>query len=271
MITQTECSITYVRPTSHQIVFIFMGMREELSIHALDFVRATAIGERNIVFLKDPYEKQCFHHGISDEYDSLDGIVRWQQELLAGQFSHVREVFCAGTSAGGSAAIHTACRLRARAAISFGGRIGRSNKAEEREQFTKGFYLKVLGRDLQRILTPDEHAKLVEAFNDPEVLRRRAEYRDPAKVVDHERVAALVNLLKTQARGTDFHFYYAITNAIDRQFAEAFRECPNACLHPVTPPSNAWSEDVSFTDPDHGVVKMLHEVGQLETVFAAYF
>src|SRR6266542_3812391 len=123
MFTQTDFSISCVRPESHQIFFLFVGIWNAVTINTIDFLRATAIGDRNIVIVKDPHPTHCYQRGVSDEYDSLDGIARWQQEQLAGPFAHVREVFCAGTSAGGGAAIYTGYQLRARAAWSLGGRV----------------------------------------------------------------------------------------------------------------------------------------------------
>jgi len=35
-----------------------------------------------------------YRQGISEEYNSFDGIVEWQRTQLVSTFSHVREVFC---------------------------------------------------------------------------------------------------------------------------------------------------------------------------------
>jgi hypothetical protein len=269
---ETEFSISYIRPESHQLFFLFVGAGESLTIKTLDFIRTTAVGDRNIVIIKDPYYGHCYQSGISAEYNSLDGIVQWQQEELQSRFPHVREVFCAGTSAGGGAAIHTAYRLRARAGWSLAGRIVNTGLIEERDRVSKDFYQKIIGRPNFRQADPDEHAKLVAAFEDPEMRELRWNLTgNPETVVAWPSVEALVNLLHEDSVSTDFHFYYATTNVIDRKFAEAFQTCPRVALHPITPPESwHWKENISFTEPDHGIVTMLYEMSQLGTVFSAY-
>jgi hypothetical protein len=271
VVTQTTFSISYVRPESDQLFFLFVGIWNTLTIQTLDFLRETAIGDRNIVILKDPYRWHCYHRGVSDQYDSLDGIARWQRDEIATRFSHVREVFCAGASAGGSPAIHTACRLGARAAWSLGGRIVNPLVVEERERVSRAFYQRLLGCPAPRGLTPAEHATLLAAFDEPGMRQLRWDLTsNPETVAARDRVGPFVDMVRDDASATDFHFYYATTNVIDREFAEAFQDCPKATLHPITPPSRDWSQDVSFRDPDHGIVPLLYELGQLGGVFSAY-
>lgn len=263
--------VSYVRPESHQLFFLFVGVWEPLTIHTLDFMRNAAIGDRNMVILKDPYGVHCYWRGLSDEYSSLDGIVRWQQEQLATRFPHVREVFCVGTSAGASAALHTACRLRARAAWSLAGRVARADVLQQRERVASELYQTTLGRPALGLPTPEERAALEQAFGTPEVRALRWQLTgNPATVVAQEQVAALVDVVRGCNAGTDFHFYYATTNAIDRQFAETFRCCPRAALYPITPPPSDGSTDIVFRDPDHGIVAILHKMGRLGSVFSAY-
>jgi hypothetical protein len=271
MLAQTDFSISYVRPESHQLFFLFVGVWESMTLPALDFLRATAIGDRNIVIFKDPFHGQCYQRGVSAEYDSLDGIARWQQDALVSKFSHVREVFCAGASAGGGAAIHTACRLRARAAWSLGGRIVQGHIVEQRDRVSKAFYERVIGRPSLQQVTPEEQATLVEAFSEPDMRQLRWDLTgNPETVAARDCIDRLVHLLRGHSTPTDFHFHYAVTNAIDREFAEAFTGCPHVTLHPFTPPAKDWSQDVTFRDPDHQIVQMLLGMGTLETLFSAY-
>jgi hypothetical protein len=270
-LTQTNFSMSYVRPESHQLFFFFVGVWESMTIPALDFLRATAVGDRNVVILKDPYPGHCYQRGVSDEYDSLDGIARWQRDEIARVFPHVREIYCAGASAGGSPAIHTGCRLGARAAWSLGGRIVKPDIYDERERFSKALYTRVIGRPLLQRPSPEERARLVEALRDPEVARRRWDLSgNPDTVVPHDKERALVKLLRESRTATDYHFYYATTNVIDREFAEAFEGCPNTTFHPFTPEPRDWSQDVTFRDPDHQIVQMLNEMGELSRLFTAY-
>jgi hypothetical protein len=270
-VSRTDVSISYVRPESHQLFFLFVGIWNKVTIHTLEFVRATAIGDRNLVILKDPHYGQCYQKGISDEYDSLDGIARWQEEELRQRFPHVTEVFCVGTSAGGGPAIHTACRIGARAAWSLGGRIVRPEIADERDRVAKAIYRRVIGRSTLDGLTDDEHTRLMEELHAPETRQLRWDLiGNPATVVAHDRVQALVARVRERATPVALHFYYATTNIIDREFACAFRECAGVTLHPIVPPPHDWSRDVTFRDPDHGIVPMLHEMGRLGELFSAY-
>jgi hypothetical protein len=268
---QTDFSISYVRPDSPQLFFLFVGIWNAMTINTVDFLRATAIGDRNIVILKDPHQTHCYYRGVSDRYPSLDGITEWQREQLAGPFAHVREVFCAGTSAGGGAAIHCGYRLRARAAWSFGGRVVKPEVAAERDRVAMDLYRRVIGRPALERLTAEEQARLVEALKDPEMQRLRWDLTgNPDTLVAGERVRDLVDLLGANSVPTHFHFYYATTNAIDREFAQAFQDCPGVTLHPIVPPPTDWSQDVIFRDPDHGIVSMLYEMGRLGTLFSDY-
>lgn len=264
-------SISYVRPESHQLFFLFVGVLEALTVHALDFLRGTAIGDRNIVILKDPYNGHCYTRGVSEEYDSLEGIVRWQRQHLAECFPHVREIFCVGASAGGGAAIYTACQLGARAAWSLGGRIVKPELVVERDRALRALYQRVIGRPTPHGMTPEEHARLVEAFATPDVRQQRWNLSgNPDTVVARDRTDSLVALLQRSRAPTQFHFYYARTNVIDRQFAEPFRDCPNVTLHAVEAPPYDWSQDVTFRDRDHNIVQMLLQMGRLRTLFAPY-
>jgi glycosyltransferase involved in cell wall biosynthesis len=148
MLTQTRFSISYVRPESHQLFFLFVRVWESMTLHPLEFLRATAIGDRNIVIMKDPHSGHCYQKGVSEEYNSLDGIVRWQREQLASQFPHVTEIFCAGASAGASPAIYTGYHLGARAAWSLGGRIVKPEKTVERDRAVQELYKRVIGRPI---------------------------------------------------------------------------------------------------------------------------
>jgi hypothetical protein len=140
-----------------------------------------------------------------------------------------------------------------------------------RARVSTDFYRKVLGRPEFNHLTPEEHARLVEAFGTPEMRQMRWNLTgNPDTVVAEARVAELKSVLREGPTTTDFHFYYATTNVIDRQFAATFQDCPTATLHPITPLPKDWSQDVFFRDPDHAVASILQEMGQLSSLFSAY-
>lgn len=269
-VTDADVSLTYVRPESPQLFFLFSGVWDPLTIHALEFMRASGIGDRNIVLIKDPYPGHCYRRGLSVEYPSLDGIVAWQRQLLATTFPHAREVFCLGASAGGGAALFTACRLGARAAWVLGGRIVRPEAVEERECVSREVYTRLLGRPTLDMPTPEERARLVEAFRDPELQRRRWDVTgNPDRLIDGAAVEQLVEVARACPAGTDLHLHYATTNVIDRRFADAFCDCRAVTLHPIEPPPEA-PDDITFRDPDHGVMLILHRMGRLQELFAPY-
>lgn len=272
MTTEVSYAITYVRPDSDQLLFLFTGNKEGMTLPPMDFIRKTGIGNRNIVIFRDPHHS-CYLKGLCDEYGSMDGIVAWQKEKLADRFSHVREIYCVGTSGGGGPAIYTAYHLRARAAWSFGGRIARLGKIQERDRHREDFHLETLGRKIPGRMTPEERARISMALEQPEVRELRRNLTEiPEKILDLEWIDRLAGRIRTDPVPTDFHLYYAPTNDVDRTFAEAFRDLPRACLHPVTP---SWGDSpppprASLGAADHLVVNMLDSMGGLSAIFAPY-
>lgn len=261
---------TYIRRDSSQLFFLFTGYGHELNINPLDFVRQTRIADRNIVIFRDPYYAS-YQSGISEQYSSLDGIVRLQRELLERTFPHVGECFCAGTSSGGPAAIYTGHQLGVRAVWSLAGRAAKSGFILDRERAVHDLHMHVLGRPKGGNLTPQERQKIIDTANDPEVLRIQARLRDdPDSVLDEEQTAALVALIGPRLGVTRFHFYYATTNAIDCGFAEPFQACPAASLHPITPPHRDRSLRPYSTDRDHAIVMILAQRGDLDSLFSDY-
>lgn len=259
-----------LRPQSDQLFCLFTGNAGLLNINPVDFIRRTGIAQSNILIFRDPYDA-CYQQGISPECSSLDGIAAWIGAQLDGPLSHVRDIFCAGTSSGGLPAIHVGYHRAARAVWSLGGRVARPSVVAQRERLANEVYLRVLGHSKPCPLTKAEKVKLREAVATPALTRRVQDVTDPRLLNDRELMAPLLHLLARNEAQTRFHFYYAITNAIDRGFAETFQGCSFVTLHPVVPPS-AEPEDESdpFNDPDHLVVPMLEANGALEDLFSAY-
>ena len=271
MLIQTEFSVSCVRPESSQLFFIFTGTGlRPAGVHTMDVVDRTAIGNRNIVILKDPYGG-CYERGFSDDYASLDGILRWLQEEQARHFPHVRDVFTMGTSCGGLAAIQAARHLGARAAWSFSGRLVKPEVIEERLRVSATLYQDVIGRTRLGELTDEEQRKLDTVFGTPEMKELRWRLADnPSTIISRALLHEMVADVKDRGSSTDCHLYYVTSNAVDRECSEAFRDCANVNLHPVTPEPVHLGKPVGFTEPDHSIIPILYRLGRLPTLFADY-
>jgi hypothetical protein len=260
----------YRRPQSDRLFCLFTGGAAMLNINPVEFIHKTGVGHCNVLIFRDPY-RAGYQRGISPDLPTLDAMVGWVGAQLAGPFSHVRDIFCVGTSGGGLPAVYVGHRRAARAVWSLGGRVARLSVAAAREKLADDIFLRVLGRTRPCPLTREERRKLREAVSAPELAERVQRVTSPDLLNDRELIAGLVGLVEQNQARTHFHFYYAITNPVDRTFAEAFRHCPGATLHPVIPPRSDTDDDCDpFNDPDHLVVPMLAAHGQLEGLFSEY-
>lgn len=269
MSPDSDFSVCYVRPESSQLFFLFTGNAEQLMFHPMDFIRKTGIGGRNIVILRDPFQA-CYRKGVAKEYDSLDGLVRWQKEQLAGRFSHVREVFCVGTSGGGGPAIFTGHHLGAKAVWSLAGRLPLPPVVKAQQDAFEATARRVLGHPGSGMMTPEERSKVAKALDSPEGRDLRWELgENPDTVLDRGFLDQLVGLLRDRPGATHYHFYYAVTNSLDELTAEAFRGCPGARLHPITSISLP-RDSALLANPDHLIVLILDRMGKLSSVFSEY-
>jgi hypothetical protein len=260
----------YRRPQSDQLFCFFTGGAAMLNINPLDFIQKTGVGHTNIIIFRDPY-KVGYRRGISANCPTLDAIVSWVKTQLVGPLSHVRQVLCAGTSGGGVAAIYLGYHLAARAVWSLGGRIAPPNVGLEREKLADEVFQRVLGRTRPCLLTKEDWRKLRHALAQPDLANRVRELTRPDLINDPAQMAELLDLLGQNDGRTEFHFYYAPTNRVDRAFAETFRRCAFVTLHEVTRPSKDSEDEADpFNDPDHLVVPMLDACGQLDSLFARY-
>ena len=271
MSPEVDFAVSIVRPDSPQLFLLFPGNADVMTIDPLEFIRTTGIGSRNIVIFRDPF-RSFFHEGFSGEYRGMDGIVRWQKERLADRFPHVREVFCVGTSSGCGATIHSAYQLKARAAWSFGGRYPRPGALQESDRYRSELFLKTIGRESPVTMTPEELRLITRAVGQPEAQEKVMQLTEnPDTILDWDWLRRMAGEIRGTPGGTDFHFYYARTNDVDRCFAEGFQGCPGVALHPVIPP---WGDRPprpgSFNKPDHLIVPILKQTGELPSVFASY-
>jgi hypothetical protein len=270
-----QAAVTHVRETSNKLLLLFTGQREQMGYPILEFLKRTHTTGANFVIFRDA-TKTNYQKGISAQYDSPDRIADWVRERLVDTFPHVEDVLSIGNSGGGGTAIHVGHALEAKAVWSLAGLVPNQKGAAEREAFRRRVRLRVLGReDLPLQLTREQLAALRAADREPEVQQWAREVDDnPEVLIDQPILRGLVDALTNRPKRTIFHFYYVTTNVVDRYVAEAFRGCPNAFIHPVTPP---WTEqDVPPWSrfmrgpPDHAVVQILDVKKQLHTLFSGY-
>jgi hypothetical protein len=91
------------RPESDQLFFVYTGARHLLMSDPLAFVRHTCLDERNLALFSDPHTS-FYQRGISSTVDSFESLLAWHRDYTR-ELTHVRRVFCLGTSMGGYAAL----------------------------------------------------------------------------------------------------------------------------------------------------------------------
>ena len=96
-------AITFVRPASNQLFFVYTGRARGVGVNPIDFFAQTRLLERNVVVLQDRH-RAFYHRGVSAAVPSFDALLGWLT-AFRDSLPHVRRVFCLGTSVGGYAAL----------------------------------------------------------------------------------------------------------------------------------------------------------------------
>lgn len=99
----TEGIITLVREESDQVFLVYAGYRGNLAIPPLAFFARTRLLERNLAFFRDA-GGGFYQGGVSESVSSFQDLIAWQRAFLDG-LSHVRRVYCLGTSMGAYTAL----------------------------------------------------------------------------------------------------------------------------------------------------------------------
>jgi len=102
-VKESQALVTWKRPDSTELFYVFQGRRMRLTMEPLTFFRATGLMDVNLVMVRD--YNQCFYHaGINRELQDIGAL---RHHLLACRegLPHVRRSFCLGSSMGGYAAI----------------------------------------------------------------------------------------------------------------------------------------------------------------------
>lgn len=109
--------VCWVRPNSSQLFFVYQGHGHALMIHALKFLQMTGLLNRNVVMFRDVY--RCWYlRGVSEQIASAGQLLQWQHNYLS-HMTHVRDVYCLGTSTGGFAALLYGHLLGVRSVFAF--------------------------------------------------------------------------------------------------------------------------------------------------------
>ncbi len=111
-------AIVLIRENSDQLFYVYTGDARGLMINPILFLNRTRLLERNIVIFQDRYDA-FYQRGISPEVNSFEAFFNWQVAFRE-RLSHVRRLFCLGTSAGGYAALAFGRLLKAQEVWAFG-------------------------------------------------------------------------------------------------------------------------------------------------------
>jgi hypothetical protein len=95
--------LTLVREDCDQLWFVYAGYRGNLSVDALTFLSRARLFERNLAFFRDS-GGDFYQGGVSESVSSFSALLEWHRGFLR-TLSHVRRVFCLGTSMGAVAAL----------------------------------------------------------------------------------------------------------------------------------------------------------------------
>lgn len=107
-----------VRPRCRQLFFVYAGDKGFVEgMGPMTFLQSSSLGNRNVVFLRDPYSAR-FEQGVCDEIPSLDALIGWHLDYIAA-LDHVDEVYCTGNSMGGYASLLFGYMIGARKVWSF--------------------------------------------------------------------------------------------------------------------------------------------------------
>jgi hypothetical protein len=113
-----KAAMVHIRKQSEQLFFVYTGASRALMVNATQFLGQTRLMLRNVVIFQDA-TRSCYLRGVSTELDSFDALLEWHL-MFRDSLSHVRRVYCVGTSMGGFAALLFGYLLGAEAVWAFG-------------------------------------------------------------------------------------------------------------------------------------------------------
>ena len=123
-------AIVFVREESDQLAYVYTGGARGLMINPILFLNRTRLLERNVVIFQDKYSA-FYQRGISSQLSTFEDFLDWQIAFRE-RLSHVRRVFCLGTSAGAYAALLFGRLLEAEEVWAFGAPTEIDQSSQER-------------------------------------------------------------------------------------------------------------------------------------------
>jgi hypothetical protein len=248
--------VAYERPECAQVFFLFAGLGEMLMMNPIEFLKETGLTNRNVVLFKGN-DEASYERGISDTIRSFEAIVEWQREFLAIR-PHLIEVYAAGTSAGGAAALRCGHDLGARAAWGFGTRV------------PKAAVIPHLRTQIQVLTGARSHADARERFRALPA-EWKAEFFDCRenvdRVLDQPGLRTLIDRLSNWNGVTTYRSYYCNRSPVDEYVARALEQVPHLTVHRIEQPLDM---DVPEFDTGHNVLRPLQYQGELSTIFPPY-
>jgi hypothetical protein len=108
LLERKECS---------QLFVLYSGMAGKMMMNPLAFLKETRLLERNILIIRD-LRQSVYQLGVSPEYPDIPSLMEWQRQRIAA-LSHVRHVYCLGSSGGAYMALLSGHALKAEAVWAF--------------------------------------------------------------------------------------------------------------------------------------------------------
>lgn len=118
---------TLARPKCAQLFFVYTGFAGMPGMPPMTFLAHSGLGRRNIVIIRDPYNVN-FVRGVSPDIPDLDALLQWHR-TYRNSLEGIRETYCLGNSAGGSAALMFGCALGVKRVFAFAPRLGTRPRA----------------------------------------------------------------------------------------------------------------------------------------------
>jgi hypothetical protein len=94
---------TLIRPNSDKLFYVYTGAAARLLVDPLLFLRTTRLLQHNLVIFRDS-QLAFYQRGLLPDLGTFEACLQWQRTFTT-QLSHVRRVFCIGTSMGAYAAL----------------------------------------------------------------------------------------------------------------------------------------------------------------------
>jgi hypothetical protein len=110
-------TVTRAQKGCRQLFILYQGQAGRMMMDPMEFLRATRIGDRNLIMIGDK-SRRFYQRGLAPEIPDIPSFIAWQQKLI-DSMPHVTDVMCVGSSSGAYAAIISGHLLKAREVWAF--------------------------------------------------------------------------------------------------------------------------------------------------------